>query len=388
MINQLQRHIVIALWAKQRIFAETVKETLLKRLGRQNSVASGVGRCVGRDDLGQAFSGFLVAYIAVEAVISDSVKSFWQDVLDHSSHELECRESFMFDLFCFVISIPVADRIAVIVFDASDRDRGGNDIFCQILSQPLSPWWYISGLKISDKTFGVIFPCLVNVWFNRRIGNLFSEHFEKMILPFFVHYLVRNIGDIFPMFQRINSTGGHEDMKMGIVMAGSPGSLENNDGSYIEFFPGVSLDNVFEAGMSSPYQGTEQCGVTKEPGSQKLWHRQDYMAVSNARQKAPSDEISPAVGINCGARQAKAGFAGKGNATRFSALAASILDKAHFFRIAAVEHFLYRVIVIGTIKAWSELLKRLPVIIENLFERVFVNIFTHDKRFPYYYHDI
>ena len=89
MINQLQCHFVITLWAKQRIFAEAVKEPLFKRLIRQNPVASGINRYLGRDDLLQAFSSLLVSHIAVKAVISDSLESFWQDMLDHPSHELE-----------------------------------------------------------------------------------------------------------------------------------------------------------------------------------------------------------------------------------------------------------------------------------------------------------
>ena len=115
------------------------------------------------------------------------------------------------------------------------------------------------------------------------------------------------------MLQRINSTGGHEGMKMGVVMAGSSGGLEDNNGSYIEFFPGASFENVFEAGMSSCHKGAEQCGITKKPDSQVFRHRQDHMAIGNARQKTPPDEIGPAVGINGGTREAKAGFAGKGN---------------------------------------------------------------------------
>ena len=86
MIDQLQRHFIMTFGAKQRVLAEAVEETLLKGLGRQNAVASGVGGYVGRDDLDQVFSDLLVTHVAVESEISDSVKSFWQDVLNHSSY--------------------------------------------------------------------------------------------------------------------------------------------------------------------------------------------------------------------------------------------------------------------------------------------------------------
>ena len=72
------------------------------------------------------------------------------------------------------------------------------------------------------------------------------------------------------------------------------------------------------------------------------------------------------VGIDLGTGKTKAGVAGKGNAAYFSTMAASVLDKAHFLRITAVEHFLNSLIIIRTVKARMELLKRIPMIVENL----------------------
>jgi len=160
-------------------------------------------------------------------------------------------------------------------------------------------------------------------------------------------------------------------------MAGPSGGLENNNVAHIEFNPGASFENIFETGMSCPHEGTEQGGVAKEPGSQELRYCQDHMAINNAGQQASSDEIGPAVGVNLGTGKTEAGLAGKGNSAYFSTLAASVLDKAHLFGIAAVEHFLNSFVIVGTIKVWMELLKRIPMMVENLLERVFVNAF-HD----------
>jgi len=216
---------------------------------------------------------------------------------------------------------------------------------------------------------------LVDVFFNGRIGNLFSEHFQEMVLPFSVHDVVWDIRNRFPLAVFVKSPGGHEDMEVRIVMAGPSSGLENNNVTHIEFNPGASVENVFETGMSCPHEGTEQGRVAKEPGSQKLRHGQDYMAISDARQKSSADEVCPSVGINLGTGKTKAGFAGKGNATYFSTMAASVLDKAHFVGIAAVEHLLDSVVVIRTVKAWLELLKRIPVVIENLLKGVFIDAF-------------
>ncbi len=375
MINQLQRHFVITLWAKQRIFAEAVEETLSKRFRRQYPITSGVIRHLGRYNIGKLFSHFLIAYVAVQAVITDSLKSFWQDVLCHPSDELEYGEGFLLNLASFMVPVPVADRFAIIAFDPSYRDGRRDDIFCQVLGQPLTPRWHLSILKKSDKAFGIIFPRPLNVFLHVRVGNIFPQHFQEVVLPFFMHHLIGDIRNAFPLFLWIKPAGGHEDMEVRIIMAGPSGGLENNNVSHIEFNPGTGVENVFETGMSRPHEGTEQGGVAKEPGSQELRHGQDHMAISDTGQEASSDEIGPAVGVNLGTGKTEAGLAGKGNATYFSTVTTSVLNKAHFYRITAVKHFLNSFVIVGTVEAWPELLKRLPVIVENLLKGIFIDAF-------------
>lgn len=375
MIDQLQRHFIITRWAKQRVFAEAVEETLLKGLGRQNPVASGIGGYVGRDDLSQVFSHLLVTYIAVKSVISNSVKSFWQDVLNHPSQELACREGFMLDLFCFVVAVPVADSLSIVCFNSANRDRRRDDILCQVLCQPLSSGGHLSRLQESHKALGVFLPCTVNVFFDGWIGNLFSEHGQKVVLPFSVHDVVGDIGNRFPLVVFVKSAGGHEDMKMGVVMAGASGGLENDDVSHVEVDAGTGVEDVFETGMTRSHQWAQQCGVAVEPCSQELGHGQYDMAIGDAGQKPPADEVGPSVGISLGTGQAEAGFAGKGDTSYFATLAASVLDKAHLVGITAVEHFLDGVVVIRTVKSWMNLLKRIPMIVKNLLKRVSVNTF-------------
>ena len=375
MRNQLQRHFVVAFRTKQWVFAKAFEETLLKRFRRQHSVPPGIIGHIGRYNIGELFSHFFVTYVSVQAVISNSLKTFWQYVLNHSSDELSSREGFMFNLFGFVIPIPVADRFAIITFNPSYRDWRRDDILCQILGQSLTSRWHLSWLKESDKTFGVIFPCPVDIFFNGWIGNLFSEHFQEVVLPFPVHHLIRNIRDTFPLFQRINSTGSHEDMKMWVVMSGPSSSLENNNVSNIEFNTGAGIENIFETGMSCSHERAEQCRITIKPGPEELRHGQDHMSIIHAGKEPPSDEVCPSVGVSLGTGKTKAGLAGESNTTCLSAFAASVLDKAHFLRVTATEHFLDSVVVVGTVKAWTELLKRIPVIVENLLKCVFVNAF-------------
>ena len=97
------------------------------------------------------------------------------------------------------------------------------------------------------------------------------------------------------------------------------------------------------------------------------------MAVSDTRKETPSDEVGPSVGIDLGTRQAKAGFAGEGNTAYFTTVAASVLNKAHLFGIAAVEHFLDDRLIVGRIVARMPRLEQRPVVAEDLLERFFTD---------------
>ncbi len=97
------------------------------------------------------------------------------------------------------------------------------------------------------------------------------------------------------------------------------------------------------------------------------------MAIGDTGQKPPADEVGPSVGISLGTGKAEAGFAGKGDTSYFSTLAAPVLNESHLVGVTAVEHFLDGVVVIRTVKSWVNPLKLIPVIVENLRKGVFVN---------------
>ena len=375
MINQLQEHNVVAFRAKQRVFSKAIEEPLCEVLCRQNTVSSGITGHVGREDIFKIFSALLVTNIAVKPVITDSLKSLWQEVLHHSSYESQGRDGFMFDLSGFVVTIPVADRTAVIFFDSTNGDGRGYNIFCQIFRQSLSVWRHITFLQESDKTFWVISPCFIDILLDGRITDLSLEHSQEVVLPFSVHHVIGDVGDRFPFAVFVNSTCGHEDVEVWIVMTGTSGGLKYNDVSDVEIGVGAGIEDVFEAGMSCPHEGTEQFWISKEPKPQELRHCQYDMPIGDLGQQASSDEVSPSVGIDLCTGKTEAGFTGEGNAAYLAARAAAVLNKSHFVGIAAVEHFTDGVVVVRTIKTWMGMLKRIPVIIENLLECVFINAF-------------
>lgn len=99
------------------------------------------------------------------------------------------------------------------------------------------------------------------------------------------------------------------------------------------------------------------------------------MAIDDAGKHAPANEVRPSVGINFGARETEGGFAAECNAAGFAAEGAAVLCKSHLFGIAAVEHFPHDFVMIRGIVERVGDFKRIPVVTEDLLERVLVNVF-------------
>ena len=375
MVNQFQHHVIPTFWTKQRVFSEAFEEKLSKRLWPKNAVASGVIGRFWRYNLCVVFSHFLVTHIAMKPVITNSLKALGQDVLYHSPDELEDGKGFMLDLSGFVIPIPVVDGLAVVAFDPSYRDRGRDHILGQVLCQSFSARGHLSLLEKSDKAIGIISPCPVDVFANGRIEDIFFQHFQKVILPFFVHQIIGDVGDRFPLVSQVKSAACQKDMQMRVVMAGSSCGLQDDNVADVEFDPSARVENVFETGIARSYEWTEQCGVAKEPDSEILRHGQYHMAIRDARQQSSRDKVCPAVGIHLGTGKAKAGLAGERNSAYFSAGAASVLNKTHFVGIAAAKHFIDRLIVVRIIKAWMVLFKCIPMVVKDSFEGVLIDAF-------------
>jgi len=164
-------------------------------------------------------------------------------------------------------------------------------------------------------------------------------------------------------------------MEMRVIMAGSPGCLENDNIADIKLYSCASVENVLQTGVPRLHEWTEQCRVAKKPGVKKVGHGQNHMSISYAGKETSTDEVSPAVGINFGTRQAETRFTGKSDTAYFSAGATSVLNKPSFVRITAIKHFLDSFVVVWIVEAWIDLLERIPMIIKDLFECAFIDAF-------------
>ena len=376
MIKKFQNHRILTLGAAKWIFFKGVPETLLKWFGRQDVVSSGFNRQGFLSRLLQLRACSLVSRITVEPIMPDPLESFGQYGLDHSSDEGQHRKAVVLDLSGFVVAIPEADGFSIISFDSSDRDRGRDQVFGQILCQPFSFGRDISFFYKSDKAFGEIFPCSVDVSLDMRIvRNLFFEHSQQMILPFSMEQVIRDKFNAMPCSLRRESTGGEKNMKMRVVIGSSTSQLKNDDGSDIEALLGECFNSIDQTGVSRFHDFGKEMWISEEVWPEEIGSRQDVVSVCNIGQEPSADEVSPCIGISFGTGQAEAGFTGECNAFIFSALATAELGESHFIGVSTVEHFLNNGVVVFGVEFWVESGEWFPMIPKYLLKCIIVNTF-------------
>jgi hypothetical protein len=173
-------------------------------------------------------------------------------------------------------------------------------------------------------------------------------------------------------------------VKVRIVIAGTPGGLEHDDGANIERNPGASFEKVDQAGMAGFHEWREeQVLVSVKPEPEEVGDSENDMSVGNAGDQSSGNEVCPLFGMWLCTGEAKGGFAGKGDAPLLSTIEATILCEPHLLRVPAVQHFLYDLIVVGRVVSWIHSLEAVPVIAKDLLERILVDM-LHSASMDHY----
>ena len=241
----------------------------------------------------------------MKAVVGNALEPFRQDVLDHAAYEQEHRKSFVLDFFRTMILVPVADGEVVVGFDAANRNRRRDEILGQVLGEALATWGDFSFDHKGYKAFWIVLPSSVDIFFNGRVMDMLTEHIEQMILPFAMDHFKRDVRDLLPLVLGIKTARSDQDMQMRIVISGSAGSLQDNNGADIELDSSTGFEDIPQARMPYPYQLAEQFGVSVKPDVEELWNRQYDMTIDDPREETPTDELHPSVGIRLGAGEAE-----------------------------------------------------------------------------------
>lgn len=193
MVDQFQFHDLAVAWTAERVSVKGLEKELKKGFAREDAKTVWVGRGIVLEDVGELCSDLFVADIAMQAVITNALEALWEDVLNHTTDETKDREGCILDLTGTMISVPVANGFAVVALNAADRDGGSDDIFGQVFCQPLAAGRDFAFLDKGDQAIWILGPGRINVLVDGRIGNVFAQHVEKIILPLAVDQVERDV---------------------------------------------------------------------------------------------------------------------------------------------------------------------------------------------------
>src|SRR5215470_7684556 len=171
---------------------------------------------------------FLDLARGMQPIIADAMEPFRQNMLHHPTDERQRRYLFLLPLFSLVIVVPIPPPLPIVAQDASEGDRGADDVFRQVVRQPLTPSRDFPLFQVGDQAAGIRAPQSVDLGFHRARAHPLLQHREEMILPLFVQHREGEIIHLPPLLLWDHPARGHQDMQMRIPMPRAPRGLQHH----------------------------------------------------------------------------------------------------------------------------------------------------------------
>jgi hypothetical protein len=149
-------------------------------------------------------------------------------MLYHPTDEGQCRDLFLLTLLRLMIVVPIPHPLSVVAQDAPQRDRGADNVFRQVIRQPLATRRDLSLFQISDQAAGILAPQDVDLGFERARAHPLLQHGEKVILPLLVQDGEGEVVHLPPLLLRGQPARGHQDMPMRVPMPRAPRGLQHH----------------------------------------------------------------------------------------------------------------------------------------------------------------
>src|SRR5215831_10467682 len=124
----------------------------------------------------------------MQSIITNTMEPFGQDMLHHPPNERQCRDLFLLPLLGLVIVVPIPHPLPVVAQDAPQGNRGTDDVFRQVIRQPLATRWDLPLFQVGDQATRILAPQSVDLVFHRARTHPLLQHREEVILPLFVQH--------------------------------------------------------------------------------------------------------------------------------------------------------------------------------------------------------
>src|SRR6266478_2917953 len=99
----------------------------------------------------------------MQTIITNAMKPSRQNMLHHPPDERQRRDLFLRTLLGLVIVVPIPRPLPVVAQDAPQGDRGADDVFRQVICQPLATSRDLALFSIGDQASGIRAPQSVDL---------------------------------------------------------------------------------------------------------------------------------------------------------------------------------------------------------------------------------
>src|SRR6266705_3001734 len=293
-------------------------------------------------------------------------------MLYHPTDEGQCRDLFLLPLLGLVIVVPIPHPLPVVAQDAPQGNRGTDDVFRQVICQPLATRRDLPLFQVGNQAAWILAPQGVDLLFDRACPSPLFQHSEQVILPLFVQHCEWKVVYLPPSLLRRHPPRGHDDMQMRVPVASAPRGLQYHHIAGLQLHLREPRQSVAEHRDPALHQVSQQRAMPKKLEVQRIGHGPHNVAIRHPFVERPTDVSYPLIHIHLAAGEAEAALATERHAFLFQAMRAQIGRIARL-QGATAQHFVDDGLHVAILVARMALLEGHPVITEDLLEGVFVD---------------
>jgi hypothetical protein len=261
----------------------------------------------------------------------------------------------------------------ILALDPPHRDRRTDDILGHRHGQTLRAGRHIALRHLRHTPVGIS----LSTWIDQRMAlvglHRLSTPLEGLPLPCLVQQGVGPIASMPPRLSlRIPSPTGGDDGQVRMVLAMAPRGLDDHNGTACACLATDRTTEVIATLHPAWPEGTQPLvRVLRTRFPHHLRHGQHNRTRDDAVMQPLTDVADPLVDRDLPAAQAQRRLTTQGDAlVSFPTMATSLCDRAHLFRMTALEHLVHECVIGGRILTMRCLCKPVPVLGNDLVENV------------------
>src|SRR5215831_5391619 len=315
---------------------------------------------------------FLDLARGVQPIRADAMAPFRQHMCHHPPDTRQRRDLFLLPLFGLVIVVPIPHPLPIVAQDASEGDRGADDVLRQVVRQPLAPSRDLPLCQGGDQASGIRAPQSVDLVFHRARAHPLLQHREEVIRPLFVQPREGEVIYLPPLLLWGHPARGHQDMQMRVPMARAARGLQHHHVTRLQLDLREPRQRSAQHRDPTRPQVRQERAIAIQLEGQRLGPGQHDVAIRYTFVERATDVGHPLIHIHLAAGEAEAALATERHPFLCQAVRAQRGRRARLHG-ATAEPCVADGLHVAILVPWMTLLEGPPVIADDLLAGAFVD---------------